>query len=496
MRRSDKRGPNPSLAPTPRGVKAEARTPVLEPWPAGAGLILAAVSGGGDSVALLRLLQDQAPARGWRLAVGHVDHGLRPGSEDDAAFVAALAAERGLPFISRRVEVQPSGRSPEEAARLARNAALRSMAAEAGASWVALGHTADDQAETVLARALMGSGPSGLAGMRPLADVFWRPLLGWRRQHLRAYLETLGQAWRKDPSNQELGPLRNRLRHRLLPLAQELVNPRSVEALCRLAALAGEEEEVWSAWCLAQAPRLIRREGPSLCLAAEHLAIMAPAQARRLLRLALEALVGGGQHLLASHIEQLRDLASGGPGRELSLPRGLWAMREQKELRLAPLGPPPDFKARLHGPGAVWLPHLGAWLAVLPSGRPAELSARPSQAWLPAKRVAWPLSIGPVPRRRRLRPLGAPGSKEAGRLLINYKVPRWWRPRSLLVSDRQGDWWLGPWLTLERARLNPDDHDLLRLCFVDRPLPPPYTTYFENTPWIGGLSRFPAMTAE
>jgi tRNA(Ile)-lysidine synthase len=439
---------------------------LLGPWP-GAGPVLAAVSGGGDSVALLLLLRVLAPAHGWRLVVGHVDHGLRQDSEADARFVAELAARLGLECLVQRVEVPGEG-SREEAARRVRRQALMEMAARAGAEVIALGHTADDQAETLLARLLTGTGLTGLAGMRPWSPPWWRPLLGLRRSELRGFLRACGQSWRRDPSNQDPGPLRNRIRHRLLPLAAELVNPRVVEALGRLAELCRQEEDFWQAWCEERFAALGRREGTSYCLALEPFLALPVAGRRRLLRWVVARLTGRGQHLLSHHVDQLLELAQGRPGRRLELPLGLVAWREHRHLRLDQGGAPGDFTCRLEGPGWVWLEPLACWLAVEEVAAPEQLQARGPEVYIPLARVAWPLVVRPVRRGERFRPLGAPGSKRISRFLIDRKVPAWWRRRTVVVADRRGVWWVGPWSLAERARRRPGENTCLCLRLVPR----------------------------
>ncbi len=466
-----------SLIPPAGGVKP------CSPDPPGPGLadppgegILVAVSGGGDSVALLRLLHALAPARGWRLAVGHVDHGLRPEAGADAAFVAALAARLGLPFFTAKITVAPRGRSPEEAARLARRQALAALAGRAGAELIALAHTADDQAETVLARVLCGSGPTGLAAMRPLALPFWRPLLGHRRAELRSWLTALGQPWREDASNASLKPQRNRVRHRLLPLAEELVNPRAVAALCRLAELAAAEEDHWLAAGEAFLAAHAWREGASLCLAAAGLAGLSPAAQRRFLRQAVAGLLGRGQHLDAAQLELLRGLAMGRPGRQAELPGGLRAWRETAGLRLDLAVPAPDFATRLAGPGRVELAGLGLVLEAREMNTPpAVWRARGAEAWLPAGLARWPLEVRPPRRGERFHPLGAPGAKRLSRFLIDRKVPAWGRPRVVVVADREGILWVAPHAPAERVRKKGGEDAWLRLRIIDTTLSGPYT---------------------
>ena len=208
--------------------------------------IVAAVSGGGDSVALLRLLHSLGGERSWRLSVAHLDHGTR-GDEGhaDASFVAALAESLDLPIDAGRWAPTREGHF-EADARRARYAWLVQVARDRGAAFVAVGHTRDDQAETILHRILRGTGPRGLAGMAPrrrLAEgiALARPLLGAGRADLRLYLATIGQSFREDSSNADPRRTRNRLRSDLLPKLASEYNPNVVEALDRLGRFARED---------------------------------------------------------------------------------------------------------------------------------------------------------------------------------------------------------------------------------------------------------------
>ena len=225
-----------------RAAKALAATGV----PAAGDGVAVAVSGGADSLALLHALRTLAGRRGWRLAVVTVDHGLRPGSAADAAFVADHAKGLGLPARVTTLgpeDLEPHRRSgPEGAARAARYEALWPAADELGCSWLATGHTLDDQAETVLLQLLRGAGPDGLAGVAVRAGHLLRPLLGVRRAETRACCVALGLDWREDPTNADDGPLRNRVRQRLLPLLEEL-RPGATQVLARTAALAADERD-------------------------------------------------------------------------------------------------------------------------------------------------------------------------------------------------------------------------------------------------------------
>jgi tRNA(Ile)-lysidine synthase len=206
--------------------------------------VAVAVSGGADSLALLHALRVLAGPRSWRLAALTVDHGLRPGSAADAAFVADHAKALDLP--TRVLTLAPAdleahrAAGPEGAARAARYAALWPAADALGCHWLATGHTLDDQAETVLLQLLRGAGPDGLAGMSVRSGRLLRPLLDVRRAQTRACCAAAGLPWREDPTNATDTPLRNRVRRHLLPLLEDL-RPGATTSLARTATLAADE---------------------------------------------------------------------------------------------------------------------------------------------------------------------------------------------------------------------------------------------------------------
>ncbi len=195
--------------------------------------VLIACSGGPDSTALLDALARLAPPRAWRLSVAHVDHGIRAGSALEAGLVERLAAARGLTFRALSVEV-PAGGSMQDRARVARHGALRAEASRVGAAVIALGHTADDQAETVLMRALAGASPAGLPAMAARERGLIRPLLRVWREATIAYCSALGLETIDDPSNSDPRFLRSRVRHEVIP-ALEAVFPGARRRLVVLA---------------------------------------------------------------------------------------------------------------------------------------------------------------------------------------------------------------------------------------------------------------------
>jgi tRNA(Ile)-lysidine synthase len=320
-------------------LAAKALAPTGAPAP-GDGLAVA-VSGGADSLTLLHALRVLAGPRGWRLAVLTVDHGLRPGSAADAAFVADHAKTLGLP--ARVLTLTPADLAverqagPEAAARAARYGALWPAAAALGCPWLATGHTLDDQAETVLLQLLRGAGPDGLSGMSVRTGHLLRPLLGVRRSQTRACCAAVGVEWREDPTNAGEGPLRNRVRHQLLPLLEEL-RPGATQALARTATLAADEqawlEPLVTATLTALTDRAPSRRGTALDAAG--LAGLPVGLARRVVRGAARR--AGVAVPDAAATDRVLALAGAGDGGRTVWPGGA-AWREGTALRI---GLPPD----------------------------------------------------------------------------------------------------------------------------------------------------------
>lgn len=257
--------------------------------------VAVAVSGGLDSVALLDLLCVTRGLHRGLLEVVTVDHGLRDGSAEDAGFVAELAASRGLPCHSRVVDL------PEHASEAASRAARYAVFEALDVQVVALAHHRDDQAETVILRLLRGAGTAGLAGMGWRRDRYVRPLLGTRRDALVAYAAARGLEWREDPTNATPRYLRNRVRHEVLPLLEDL-RPGAVEALARTARHASSDADLLDA------------------LARAHPHFQGPPWPRSFVAdgaipLVRRALLQGLPGAQSSHIDAIRDTARRGRGR-------------------------------------------------------------------------------------------------------------------------------------------------------------------------------------
>ncbi|MCA9792972.1 MAG: tRNA lysidine(34) synthetase TilS [Candidatus Eremiobacteraeota bacterium] len=275
---------------------------------------LVALSGGGDSVALLHLMV----RLGYSVEAAHLDHALRPESEADRIFCQQLCARLEVPFHWKRVEVAAPGASSEAAGREARYRFLAELELP-----VVTAHTLDDQAETVLMRCIEGCGLAGLGGIDPQRqDGVYRPLLGFRRSQLRDYLEALGEAWLEDPSNQSEQP-RARVRHQLLPTLEEW-NPR----VCRALAGLSEEARRTNHFLEGLARQELDRHPNRQRLSVRRLQALHPALQRQVLRLACP------QRLGRVHLEALVELLDKESGKRVLLPGQRQVRRQQGELIL------------------------------------------------------------------------------------------------------------------------------------------------------------------
>ena len=334
--------------------------------------VFVAVSGGADSVALLRSVHranlQPREALGIGLSVAHVHHGIRGEEADgDLAFVEELCASLDVPLEVQHVNVPArvaaTGETTEEAARHLRYKWFRSLIGDRRADAVLTAHTMDDQTETVLLKFLRGAWTAGLAGIYPTVEIrpagghagrILRPLLKIRRSEIEAYLRSIGQVWREDSSNSDTKFTRNRVRHDLLPLLRSF-NPNLDQALANLATLAREEEDRWRSELERLLPQILLPGKPvrgggravgsetgeaSVSIDIARVSAMEPALRRRVLRAA-----AGQMGSQISFDETSRLLALCGldpiptvpsrPGSHLQLSGQLRADRSPRELRLS-----------------------------------------------------------------------------------------------------------------------------------------------------------------
>ncbi len=401
--------------------------------------LVVALSGGADSSALLDLLS-QLPGYNLHLIVAHLNHTLR-GAESDAdqEFCRELASRYGLPFEVRRVDVRGMATelrlNLEDAGRKARIEFMDGLRTSYGAAAVALGHHADDQAETVLMRLLRGSGMTGLSGMAYRNDRgYVRPLLEVSRAELEQYLRSRGLGWREDASNCDTLYLRNRIRHQLLPLLEEY-NPAIRASLAATASIIREDAallEELTEQSFAEFWRM--EEGRGSCHIPQFRTLPLSLR-RKVLRHAFRRLTGSLAEVGLSHIDALCSmLDSDRPNARLSLPQQVTAVREYDRLLLLKsdkIAGEQDFELIITGPGNYLLPDgRSLTVAVADAG---VRTAGSCTAFVNSESAPFPWLIRTFRPGDRITPFGMSGRKKVKDVFIDRKIPASERTRIPLL---------------------------------------------------------------
>ena len=428
------------------------------------------VSGGADSVAMLRIFGELRTKLGIAVAVLHFNHQLRGAEADeDERFVKSLAEEFHFVFESGRADVAGEARvhgwNVEDAARRLRYQFFTSMAGARELNRVAVAHTVNDQAETVLSHLLRGTGLTGLAGIYPVSGLFIRPLLELGREELRAFLSESGQTWREDATNQDTSRVRARIRHQLIPLLLRDFDAAAVARLSRLAKHAREDETFWRSLEDERFDALTSRESPTAislrvedllsplpALIPEHCherlgpaSISAPTMAltRRLVRRIVVELRGSREKLTSRHVESVIDLATKSQsGAKIDLPgvcvervfdrlgfTGVAAARiTAKEIETPRQNG--DFSYSVSRPE----PLESASIVVTEIQRrfnlkmvdwpPARSDTVVGRGALDFDRVRWPLVLRNWRPGDSYRPLGSRRVRKLKRLLLDSRIPR------------------------------------------------------------------------
>ena len=436
-----------------RGFEAKVRKGCIRCGMEGVkGPLLAGFSGGADSTALVLSLSSIMSGSGrWpaSLTAVHVEHGIRPGaSEHDARHAKKLCLSRGIPFLHISVTVDESGsHGLEDAARKARREAFLRAAKDKGAGAIALAHTQDDQAETVLMRLFEGAGPKGISGILPRVPlvqepgasneqngvdvVILRPLLDIPRAEVEAYLETLGVAWVEDDSNADESRLRNLIRRKIVPIIRDNMGEGVLGRISGSAAHIREATEALTAAVEDAKEAFFSERDGKLCVSPLAGLILLPRAVRAgLWAEALERIIPARDRrwALRQIIESLEHLALGaGPSASIDLADGMKAWRRYEAIYLSPempQEPPTDDEVSFAMPGLTRHPGLGCEIVAvfceedtLPPGDPFTAILDPAL-----------LSGEVVLRRRRpgdrFHPMGGSGEKKLKDFFIDRKVPR------------------------------------------------------------------------
>ena len=430
-----------------------------------------AVSGGADSVALLLLLLELREKLGIVLSVVHFNHKLRGKASDaDERFVAKLATKYGLEFHSAAVYVAKKAKKEranlEDAARRARYDYFRSLVESKVCERIAVAHSADDQAETVLAHLLRGTGLAGLGGIHPVAEPVIRPLLSIRRVGLRRFLRARKQAWREDATNRDTKRMRARIRKKLLPLLEKQFQPAIVGHLSTLAELAREDEGFLDALIEERVREVVRENDGQARIAVNDL--LQPwkkgkfdtgsaeetentegtektegktALSKRMVRRIVEGIKPRNGQLGAAHVEAVLELArSGRSGSSLALPGGVTVRRERDALvflatenagarALQHTVREYEYKIDLaNGEGKVSVAELGCVFRFRVIDWPLKRGETSMDRAVPDRdRLRFPLVLRNWRPGDRLRPLGHRNAHKLKRLLNEKHVSRWER---------------------------------------------------------------------
>ncbi len=413
--------------------------------------ILVGVSGGPDSVALLHILQNLTSEYGLRLAVAHLNHGLRKESDDEAEFVASMSAGYGLACYTKKEDVSRyrhrNRLSLEEAARIRRYAFYDEIATRHHFDKVALGHQADDNAELVLMFMIRGSGPVGFAGIPPVrADRIIRPLIRLSRREILDYLEMVGLAYVTDRSNRDMRFMRNRIRNHLLPLLRGSYNPKISEALNRLAAIQREEQD----WIEDIADTLYRDvrmtdDTHRLHLSVTQLVRQPAAAQRRIIRKAIGEIKGDLRRISFAHVKAAVDLLSADrTNGMLDLPDGVILERMGNILRVSERSgsarPKPDAVAEIfpltfcygvkkpdEAAVSVTVEEIDCRVifSTVAAGTSENLRQAGQQvAFFDMNSLIFPLTLRNVRAGDRFRPFGMKGTQKIKKYFIDHKVPK------------------------------------------------------------------------
>ncbi len=410
--------------------------------------VLVGVSGGPDSTALLDILFNLRSRLGIELVVAHFNHRLRgEESDEDARAVARVAQCYGLPFVADAGDVaafaKKARRGIEEAARHLRYAFFERVLGEVQADRVALGHNADDQAETILFHFLRGSGTAGLAGMPPVRGPFVRPLLGIRRSTIEKYCRRARLSTRMDTSNFNTDYTRNRIRLELIPALQNVYNPNLVPALLRMAEIVRADEAFMRTEALRVFASQAKVTDDEVAFDRKAFDLVPLALQRRLVRLAWSELTGRDD-LPFDQVERVLEIvARKESGQVVQLPGGVYMAKEQLTVTFTYAFAQPDatpYAYPVAVPGVTDIPEAGAQLeCCVIDGKdvpdPRELD--PDRAVLDFDKLVPPLVV----RNRRpgdvFQPFGS-GITRLKKFLSGLKVTRRERDRVPLLVDGRG----------------------------------------------------------
>ncbi len=396
-------------------------------------IVVAGISGGPDSMALMHLLHALASEMSFSLVVAHVDHGLRDESKEEAEFVREAASNLGLEIKATRVDVRDlaAGQdiSTEEAGRRARYEFFEEVRRTVGGSVIATAHHREDALETFFLRIFRGSSITGLRGIQPVRGKVVRPLIRFTREEILHFLDEEKIPFLVDPTNLAAETDRNFIRNRLFPVIRERF-PRFGITLGRTLELVESEEEFLDAQATALSRRVVSRTEDGLELDVSELALQSKVLGARVVREALYRLSGPNTRWTRRHVDAiLAALGAENPSARLDLPAGITFRREYDRafLEKGKFEDQPDtFTVTVDGPGTVEVSHGRMRIAfriLLEKPSRKELFGGLTAAFFDAEGVPFPLTLRSPRPGDRFRPWGMQGTRKLNEVLIDRKVP-------------------------------------------------------------------------
>lgn len=418
--------------------------------------VLIGLSGGPDSVCLLHVLNNLKTSYNLDLHTIYIDHGMRPEeTPSEIKFCKLLSVRLGIPFYTKSVDVcsfsQQHGLNKQEAARHLRYMAYEETAREIRADRIALGHTADDQAETVLMRLFRGSGPTGLAGIPPQRRKIIRPLIEVKRKEIEKFLFDSGIDFVTDSSNLKKDYIRNKIRHSIIPIIRDL-NPDIIETLSRTAAIFRDEERYFEIIVTKTLMKMISRKTDTrIELFLAPFEIMDKVIMRRVIRRIIDE-TKGLRGIGFFHIEEIIELIKNGkPGDRIYLPKGIRAIKEYSTIMLTAEAPVRLGNYTLTVPGENILKEAGIILksSIVEGDETDRIKKNISGLWktcaiLDADKILFPLTVRARENGDFFYPSGFGKKKKLQDFFVDEKVPREERNRiPLLISGQDIAWVVG-----------------------------------------------------
>jgi len=437
--------------------------------------VVVGVSGGPDSMALLSVLHQMRENYNLQLLVAHLNHGFRgKEAERDAHFVHDMAQSFGLPCEIKTFDVpsfkRRSALSSQEAARVVRYQFLEEVRKRCNAAKIALGHTADDQAETLMMWLLRGTGLKGLGGMPPVrGGIIIRPLIETTREEIETFLKEKRIPFVVDSSNDSPDYVRNKLRQHLFPLLKEHYNPQLIKRLAQTAEIVTIDNEYLDNLTQVMLERIIvSRDSTSAVIDRKGLLALPVALQVRCLRSALEKVKGNVKRISASHLNAMRRIASNDtPYKVLQLPEGIRMEKSYQQLKLTchQSAPLPFHYCFTALPDRVRIEEIGREMnfAIREGNDHAGIAHNPRVACLDEGKVVMPLTIRNVQPGDRFQPLGMEGEKKIKDFFIDEKVPLIERKRIPLVLCNEVVAWVGGMRIDHRLRVTKNTRKVLTI---------------------------------